>query len=326
MKQQLYKFLIVCTIFLCSIFSNGQAQVDSLRLNLDNIFAHVDKSQVPTGFLEEYGAQFANLKTYNGILTDSNYVNAMAWHYIYASVYSAKIYGANTLQTPDSNYTIFNIEAIGNTNVNPVSILALNYSSLKPDAVSNNLFTISNNQLYDVTGRTQSPYQLNTAFAAAPLYETDVDGVLDLIFKQDLFINTTGKTLSSIQVNFNDGNGFVTAAWNTTISASYGDTGIKKLTFKINFTDASSLQCYSNVRILKATGGAYFYQPSTTTLPFNPTNNNHSGGDITVQYSVNNTSPINGRKLQKPFIVVEGFDMHDAAPLLMPDAYNYQDF
>ncbi len=67
-------------IFLCGINFGAQAQVDSLRTTLDNIFLHVDKSQVPTGFLDEYGAQFANLKTYNGILTDSNIVNAMAWH------------------------------------------------------------------------------------------------------------------------------------------------------------------------------------------------------------------------------------------------------
>jgi hypothetical protein len=325
MKQQFYKLLFACTIFLSSINIGAQAQVDSLRTTLDNIFLYADKSQVPTGFLDEYGAQFANLKTYNGVLTDSNVVNAMAWHYIYASVYSSKIYGTNTLPTPETNYTVFNSEAILNANVNPVSMLALNYSSLKPDAVTNNLFTISNNQLHDVPGRTQSPYQLSTAFAASPFYETDEDGTLSLIFKQNLFINTTGKTVSSIPVNFASGSGFVTAAWNTAISATYMDTGIKKLTIKVNFTDASNLQCFSNVKILKS-AGTNIYQPSNTTIPFNPINNNHSGGDITVQWSVNNTTPVNNRRFQKPLIVVEGFDMHDAAPLLMQDGYDYSDF
>ena len=327
MKHLQYKIKNACLIVLIMLMGlSTKAQVDSLRLTLDNIFVHIDKSQIPSGFLDEYGAQFANLKTYNGILTDSNVVNAMAWHYIYASVYSSKIYGTNTLPAPETNYTVFNSEAILNTNVNPVSMLALNYSSLKPDAVTNNLFTISNNQLYDVPGRPQSPYQLNTAFAAAPFYETDEDGVLSLIFKQNLFINTTGKTVSSLQVNFANGSGFVTAAWNTPISASYIDTGVKQLTFKINFTDATSLQCYSNVRILKAAGGPNVYQPSTITIPFNPTANNHSGGDITVQYSVNNTTPVGNRRFQKPLIVVEGFDVHDAAPLLMPNGYDYENF
>ncbi len=144
------------SLFLSFLGIRANGQVDSLRLALDNVFAHVDKSQVPAGFLEEYGAQFVNLKTYNGILTDSNCVNAMAWHYIYASVYSAKIYGINTLPTPDSNYAVFNREAILNKNINPVSMLALNYSSLKPDAMDNNLFNISNNQLYDGLERTHN--------------------------------------------------------------------------------------------------------------------------------------------------------------------------
>lgn len=56
MKQQFYKLSLACTFFLCSMFTDVQAQVDSLRLALDNVFMHVDKSQVPTGFLEEYGA------------------------------------------------------------------------------------------------------------------------------------------------------------------------------------------------------------------------------------------------------------------------------
>jgi hypothetical protein len=97
MKQLKHKIKItIIPLFLLFISIPSNAQIDSLRLALDNVFMHVDKSQVPTGFLEEYGAQFVNLKTYNGALTDSNYVNAMSWHYIYASVYSAKIHGTNT--------------------------------------------------------------------------------------------------------------------------------------------------------------------------------------------------------------------------------------
>ncbi|MEO6453446.1 MAG: hypothetical protein ABIN97_05205, partial [Ginsengibacter sp.] len=248
------KVEICLLVILVLIAVSGKAQVDSAQLQLNSIFQYIDKSQIPTGFLEEYGAEFANLKTYNGILTDSNTVNPMAWHYIYAGVYSAKIYGTNTLPAPEANYTVFNSEALLNINVNPVSMLALNYSTLKPTAMVDNLFTMSNNQLYDVAGRTQSPYQLNTAFAASPFYETDDDGILNLIFKQNLFINNTGKQVSTIKVDFNNGNGFITAAWNSIVSASYTTTGSKQLIIKLSFTDGSFLQCYSKVNIIIATG------------------------------------------------------------------------
>ncbi|MBS1737489.1 MAG: hypothetical protein JSS98_12900 [Bacteroidetes bacterium] len=116
-------------------------QVDPIRQKLDSIFQHVDKTQIPTGYLKEYGAQFVNLKTFNGLLTDSNYVNPLVWSYVYASVYSGKIYGTNTLPTPEANYATFNSEALANVDANPVSMKALNYSSLKADALTNNLFT-----------------------------------------------------------------------------------------------------------------------------------------------------------------------------------------
>lgn len=148
MKQLKYKITNLCLLVLIMLMSMpANAQVDSLRLTLDNIFAHVDKSQIPGGFFEEYGAQFANLKTYNGVLRDSNTVNAMAWHYVYASVYSAKIYGANMLPTPDNNYTVFNSEAILNAGANPVKVFALSY--VKPDAVMNNLLALFYNPKTD---------------------------------------------------------------------------------------------------------------------------------------------------------------------------------
>lgn len=68
-------------------------------------------------------------------------------------VYNVKSYGDNTLQMPETNYTVFNSEAISNKDVNPVTILALSYSSLKSDAMTINLFMISNNQLHDVAIR-----------------------------------------------------------------------------------------------------------------------------------------------------------------------------
>ncbi|MBS1737491.1 MAG: hypothetical protein JSS98_12910 [Bacteroidetes bacterium] len=75
---------IAIALFFISTSLFSIAQVDSLRLTLDNIFTHVDKSQVPTGFLEEYGAQFVNLKAFNGQLTDSNFIYDIdVWNLIY---------------------------------------------------------------------------------------------------------------------------------------------------------------------------------------------------------------------------------------------------
>ena len=59
---------------LISTNSFGQTG-DPLRDKLDSIFINIDKSQIPNGYLQEYGAEFTPLHRYNGVLTDSNVIN-----------------------------------------------------------------------------------------------------------------------------------------------------------------------------------------------------------------------------------------------------------
>lgn len=52
MKKILYALLLLLSI-------NSKAQTgDPLRDKLDTIFQNLDKSQIPTGYLSEYGTEF----------------------------------------------------------------------------------------------------------------------------------------------------------------------------------------------------------------------------------------------------------------------------
>lgn len=66
------KLLILLGIVISSMHNFGQS--DPLRLKLDSIFQFVDKAQIPTGYLKEYGAELMPIYCFNGILTDSNAV------------------------------------------------------------------------------------------------------------------------------------------------------------------------------------------------------------------------------------------------------------
>lgn len=59
------KLLLFVTIIIVSLQTFGQT--DPIREKLDSIFQHVDKSQIPTGYLKEYGAEFMPLHWFNGI-------------------------------------------------------------------------------------------------------------------------------------------------------------------------------------------------------------------------------------------------------------------
>lgn len=73
MKKLLHTFML---LLLCSF---GFAQTDPISTQLNSVFANIDKSQVPTGFLQEYGIPFLPLDVFTGVLTDSNKVDVRTW-------------------------------------------------------------------------------------------------------------------------------------------------------------------------------------------------------------------------------------------------------
>ena len=138
LEHKIVKAFYVTILVFCSC--NINAQTVSSKFTSDNIFGQVEKSHSPSGFLGEYGAQLASQETYKGILADSNCINGMSWHYIYASIRCAKIYGINTLPTAESNCIVSNNEGILNMGANPVKVFALNYG--KPDTVTSILLAL----------------------------------------------------------------------------------------------------------------------------------------------------------------------------------------
>ena len=59
---------------------------------MNYVFSNVDKTQVSTGMLKDYGIEFLNLDNYTGVqLHDSNFVNLDEWRLLYASLYSSQI-------------------------------------------------------------------------------------------------------------------------------------------------------------------------------------------------------------------------------------------
>jgi hypothetical protein len=61
------------------------AQIDTSTTQklLQYIFQPVDKIQIPTGFLEEYGCPMLPAASFNGTLTDSNRIDMNLWRTLY---------------------------------------------------------------------------------------------------------------------------------------------------------------------------------------------------------------------------------------------------
>lgn len=89
--------------FLLLLALLGPAQLlaqttDPTRAALDNLFAPLDKSQVPTGLLAESALPLVPLDIFNGTLTDSSRTTPDGFRYIYATLYTALVSGTQPLQ------------------------------------------------------------------------------------------------------------------------------------------------------------------------------------------------------------------------------------
>jgi hypothetical protein len=293
---------------------------DPVAGKLDYMFAQLDKSQVPTGFLEEFGGAFVPLDIFNGVLTDSNRVNMDVWRMAYASLQSSRIYGTNPLgNLPSVNSSIKNTTA--SSAAIPIAMVYSRYSYIRGDAFIQNLLKYENEQVKDVAGRTQSPYLQQNLFIASPTKNRIKNGTVSLVFKSNLFYNTTGKAVQSLAVDFANGNGYVAATWDSPVSATYSSTGLKLIKIKITFTDNSTMQCYSQIEVENVAGVTTLAYPETAdqTVAFGP-NATHSGGDIFIAYGNNNDGI-----LDRPFIVLEGYDPSSISTTLA-NPYNYENF
>lgn len=318
MKRNFLLTVTCCVLFL----KNTIAQVDTSTTQklLQYIMQPLDKNQIPTGFLEEYGCPMLPMATFNGTLTDSNRIDMHLWRTLYFQLQTS---WAKTTSNPLPAITTVNTTIKNNSgDTILLPLLIGSYNTVKSNAFSSNLLSYNSNtnQVQDVQGRPESPYNTNNLFAACPVRKETVRGTETFTFKSNAIWNNTGKTISSLQVDFADGRGFQTITIGTPITVNYADTGYKRWTIKVTLNDNSILQCYNDYNVLRASSGSARYQTPQSTVPawgfINPVAGVHSGATIWVNFS----NLYRTNTLRKPLIVVEGYDVSTVAPNLQ---WNY---
>jgi len=328
-------------VFFCSFSSKAQT-IDSVRIAINNILAPLNKTLIPTGILAENSYPLMELSTYNGQLSSDNSMDYSQWRLLYNQILSGAYVapvGLPDIAQLDADYTIFS----NNNANNIVSMAIINFASIKSTAITDGYMYESNGQLFDAfsakgnAGRISiGPYQTNRLFIAAAANNTAKNGIFNLLFKQSLFYTNTGLSITNIEVDFGNGNGYISASYNTQLSGVYNTSGNKQLTYKITFSDGSIAQCYNTVYVpniptsnnASRYAGANINPLTGADIPDvileSPTNA-HSGVDLFIRRSVSNIGSNTTPQFRKPLIIVEGLDLSSATTLL-GNGYNYNDF
>lgn len=233
--------LIILFILSLSVFAQDEINTEFIN-RMNYVFSPLEKDRVPNGLLLDYAMEFADLKSYNGVLTDSNKVNAGILKDIYATIAMSAIHSnAGGFYSPDYMDEMWQTQR--RPGIITLSGLYYDYSRLRDDALSSNLITANNDQLYDsyVNGEWQNPYQTETVFAMSPPLHAYSGRSFQVLLPSTLWFTNNASSVSSIAVDFNDGAGYRSLIAGQPLNISYANTGAQTWTFRLTLTNNTNL-------------------------------------------------------------------------------------
>ncbi|WP_422355362.1 T9SS type A sorting domain-containing protein [Roseivirga pacifica] len=309
------RFFLLLIALNCSVVTNLFAQSTDFSTKINHVFEHVDRGPVLTGLLWDYGFQFVDVLEYDGVIRTDNYLGGAEWRGLYASLYSQAFNMNFSLSDLDSyNSVAKNQQSIDGETVN-FMMLHIEYNKLKSNAVTSNLMSVSNDQLYDVSGRQSSPYEVKRAFAISPTSHNLDGSTHSFKLRQNLFVTNSGKTLSGRYIDLGDGQGYRSVNWNSTVSATYSSDGIKTVKVKLTFTDGTSLESHSKIKVINTVQptAVTSFDPSCgrnfiNTPPVITASRSYQGVTASAELGIRYGQGHCNNEIINPLIIVEGFD------------------
>lgn len=322
------KRILSILLMLCCMQTWAQVS-DAWKNEIESIFQHVNRTPVTTGLLTDYGIYFTNIDKFNGIPSDTNYIELTELQSLYLSLYTCRFNINATIPEPVTVFDLVDTLGIQHSGIILITGLHLNYERFKDNAVPS-LVYVSNNKIYDTPGRPTTPYEIKDAFALAPTRNWLKGGSHQFMFKPELFVSNTGKTVASLQVDFNDGQGYQTLQANVPVNVYYTTEDEKVLKFKLTYTDASFRESRTKFFVdeipdIQARYGGLNVDTFDFPLTGFPAPKAYQGQVAGARVTVEYTNP--QREIRRPLIVVEGFDGWNILTPGDPEQnYSFEDF
>ena len=200
------KYLIVIIL---KLLCGEDLYSQTFRNKMDILFAPLNKNEIPYNILYDRVAPLSDIISFNGKkISDPDSTNSHHFIQSYYEIFKASydttnmIEPQNLIDTLNSEYNDFK---------HPLGFLSFKLSTIDTNAIANNYLyqSQSDSLIYDVTGRSGSPYIIHASKLASLLInDNDIDTGKHLFYldKRFVLLNDT-VLLNSISINFNDGQG-----------------------------------------------------------------------------------------------------------------------
>ncbi len=162
---------------------------------------NLDKSQIPSGILYEEVFPWADLELYNAS-SSTDTTTLLHFFQSYSELFYSNYNRTNMIHPTDLENLIANFHPDKDYH-HPIGLIDYDFHSLDPNAVANNLLSVSNGQLFDVAGRTQSPYLPKRTFISSILQANSIDDFYDgthyFYFSPTFTFSNRGTQISSYE-------------------------------------------------------------------------------------------------------------------------------
>lgn len=290
----------------------------SFATQMNTMFSTLDKTKVPHGILLDYGMEFANVPAFNGTLSDSTYTDISRLKQIYNTLLSSRIRDiSNGFVLPETFEN--NLKNNRTENLIVLSGLYFKYSSFIDNATTNNKLTYSNGKFYDkyVFGTWQNPYQERQTFVMTPAIKSYKGQNIQVKIPSAIFYSNYQSSIQNIQIDFDNGQGYVDVPFDQNLSVNYAIIGIKTWKYKLTLTNGTILYNQSRIKIEEDlntipydTNSYLVPQTNSTTNPLYSrtitATTDYLGQYASVKLTIDDAGN-NG--IRKPLIVAEGFDL-----------------
>jgi hypothetical protein len=194
---------------------------------MDYVFGAIEPSKVTTGLLKEFGVRHNEVELFNGTISADNLVDDNQWQSLYSSLYSMRVGTTTAMTDPATMFTNLTGQQVASPDIVLFAAQYYPYEQYKSNAYTNGDVTVINDRIYDVAGR--NPYETKTAFAVTPL-KNEVSGyTFSFKLSASMIYTSTSLTLTYVQADFDDGQGYQTISLDNTVDITYNTGGEKEL-------------------------------------------------------------------------------------------------
>lgn len=284
-----------------------------VRKALDEVFSELDKTKIPTGFLEEYAVDYISMEKYSDDNQgDTTLVDIDIMTYLMKGIRSAAVEEKPFGDVDEIIEKYKNDKPVAERTETYVLFNAYKYNYIPDSAVSEGKIQVVNNKVKDVyrNGSWVNPYGERQLIAFSPIEHTVPMGV-DFTFKFPESKWWSNQTIRYTQVDFGDGKGVRGLTPTHSATAHYTTPGRKRLHMTVWFNGwtvgvnsyVDVIDIGTKVPTKGGTSEATYGDKDTTFTYLSPSFNREISATATVKYAPGHKS------IQRPLIVVEGFDL-----------------